>query len=66
MTVLRSISGKFYDVPDSRLPDYEVSDDAVGAFFADLDEDETEHPGPPDDHGEAPQVVIYISGGMAG
>lgn len=61
MTLLRSISGKFYDVPDSNLSEYEVPGDAIDEFFA--DEDETEDPGPPDDHGEAPQVVIYISGG---
>lgn len=63
MTVLRSIDGKFYDVPDSKLTDYAVSDEAIDAFFSDLDEDESEDPGPPDEHSDAPQVVIYVTGG---
>ncbi len=63
MTVLRSIDGTYYDVPENKLSDYAVSDDAIDAFFSDLEEDDCEDPGPPEYHDDAPQVVIYVSGG---
>lgn len=63
MSLLRSIDGRLYDVPDGELAQFEVPEETLDRILADLEPDDDCDPGPPEDAGAAPQVVIYVSGG---
>lgn len=63
MTLLRSIDGRVFDVPDGELAQFEVPEETLDRILADLEQENDYDPGPPEDEGAAPQVVIYVEGG---
>lgn len=61
MAILRSLDGRFYEIEDDALSEYELDADRAQELMPGLDE------GPPDAPvEETPQVVIEIFGGDIG
>lgn len=57
MAILRSLDGKFYEIADAELGDFELAPDRLKEVLG-----PGEDPGPDDGPGDAPQVVIEIHG----
>ena len=66
MAILRSLDGKFYEIEDDDLSDYELDADRVKEVMAEIGDEQPGPAGPNGDFGEGgapPQVVIQVFGG---
>jgi hypothetical protein len=67
VAILRSVDGKFFEVPDDELENFEVPPEKVKQVLEELDSMEgPEMAGPVQGGGgQSPQVVVQVSGGTA-
>ena len=66
MAILRSIDGKFYEIEDDDLSNYELDADRVKEVIAEIGDKQQGPAGPIGDFGEIgepPQVMIQVFGG---
>lgn len=64
MAILRSVDGKFFEVPDDDLEKFEVPPEKVKNVLDELDQEEgPQMAGPAPGGSQSPQVVVHVSGG---
>ena len=64
MAILRSVDGKFFEVPDDDLEKFEVPPEKVKNVLDELDQGEgPQMAGPGPGASQSPQVVVHVSGG---